>query len=78
MKQGLFTIQENVALNSNVYKMVVKGDTSAITSAGQFVNIKIDGLHLHRSPHTRSVNFYKSLISYASNIISKYNYIFNR
>lgn len=48
MKQGIFTIQENVALNSNVYKMVVRGDTSAITNAGQFVNIKIDGLFLRR------------------------------
>ena len=48
MKQSLFTITNNVALNSNVYKMTLKGDTSAITNAGQFVNIKIDGLYLRR------------------------------
>ena len=36
-------------------------------------NIQIKGLHLHRSPHTRSVDFYKKLINYASKIITKYN-----
>ena len=35
--------------------------------------VRINGLHLHRSPHTRSVDFYKKLIIYASNIITKYN-----
>ncbi len=48
MKQGLFTILENVPLTSNVYRMVLQGDTSAITAPGQFVNIKLDGLYLRR------------------------------
>ena len=48
MKQGLFEIVSNVALTENVYKMVLKGDTSAITAPGQFVNIKLDGLYLRR------------------------------
>ena len=48
MKQGFFEIIENTFLTENVYKMVLKGDVSAITQAGQFVNIKLDGLFLRR------------------------------
>ena len=48
MKQTIFDITENVALTKDVYKMVLKGDTSAITSSGQFVNILLDGLYLRR------------------------------
>ena len=48
MKQSIFTIKENVALTSTVYKMVLVGDTSGVTNCGQFVNIKLDGLFLRR------------------------------
>ncbi len=48
MKQGIFEIIENTALTDSVYKMVLQGDTSAITAAGQFVNIQLDGLYLRR------------------------------
>ena len=48
MKQSIFTIKENVALTSTVYKMLLQGDTSGITNCGQFVNIKLDGLFLRR------------------------------
>ena len=48
MKQGIFEIIENIALTRSVYKMVLKGDVSAITAPGQFVNIKLDGLYLRR------------------------------
>lgn len=48
MKQGLFTVKENTALNALVYKMVLSGDTSAITSAGQFVNVQLSGKFLRR------------------------------
>ncbi len=48
MKQTIFTIKENIALTSNVYKMLLEGDTSDITNCGQFVNIKLDGLFLRR------------------------------
>ena len=48
MKQGIFTILSNCALTDTVYKMVLEGDTSAITAAGQFVNIKLDGMFLRR------------------------------
>ena len=48
MKQSIFTILSNEALTDSVYKMVLGGDTSAITASGQFVNIQLDGLFLRR------------------------------
>ena len=48
MKQGFFEIIENIALTDSVYKMTLRGDTSAITAPGQFVNIKLEGLYLRR------------------------------
>ena len=48
MKQSIFTIVSNVALTDSVYKMVLQGDTSAITAPGQFVNIKLEGMFLRR------------------------------
>ena len=48
MKQGFFTIVSNEALTDSVYKMVLSGDTSAITAAGQFVNIQLSGKFLRR------------------------------
>ena len=48
MKQGLFEIVSNIPLTENVYKMVMRGDTTAITAPGQFVNIKLEGLYLRR------------------------------
>ena len=48
MKQSIFTIVSNEALTDCVYKMVLQGDTSAITAAGQFVNIRLEGMFLRR------------------------------
>ena len=48
MKQSIFTILSNEALTDCVYKMVLSGDTSAITAPGQFVNIQLDGMFLRR------------------------------
>ena len=48
MKQGFFEIIENIALTDSVFRMVLKGDVSAITAPGQFVNIKLEGLYLRR------------------------------
>ena len=47
-KQGFFEIVSNAPLTENVFKMELSGDTSAITSPGQFVNIKLDGFYLRR------------------------------
>ena len=48
MKQSIFTIQDNIALTKDVMKMVLAGDTSAITASGQFVNILLQGKFLRR------------------------------
>ena len=48
MKQSIFTIVENKALTKDVFKMVLEGDTSAITASGQFVNIQLAGKFLRR------------------------------
>ena len=48
MKEGIFKIISNTALTDTVFKMVLEGDTSAISGSGQFVNIKLDGLYLRR------------------------------
>jgi len=48
MKQDVFTVKENKALSSGIFKMVLEGDTSAITAPGQFVNIKLPGRYLRR------------------------------
>lgn len=48
MKQGLFEIINNQPLTDSVYKMVLRGDTSAVTGPGQFINIKLEGHYLRR------------------------------
>ncbi len=48
MKQGIYEILYNFQLTSDIFRMVLKGDTSALLAPGQFVNIKIDGLYLRR------------------------------
>ena len=48
MKQGIFTITENTALTDSVFRMCLRGDTSAITTPGQFVNIQLSGKYLRR------------------------------
>ncbi len=48
MKQSFFRVAANEPLTDTVCKMVLTGDTSAITAPGQFVNIRLDGLFLRR------------------------------
>ena len=48
MKQSIFEIVENVCLVPGVFRMRLKGDTTAITAPGQFVNIQLQGLFLRR------------------------------
>ena len=48
MKQSLFTIIENRSLAQGIWRMRLKGDTSAITKPGQFVNLLLDGFFLRR------------------------------
>ena len=48
MKQSIFEILENKPLTKDVFRMVLSGDTTAITASGQFVNIQLDGMYLRR------------------------------
>ena len=48
MKQGLFTITENVPLTGRVNRLCLRGDSSGITSPGQFVDIELPGFFLRR------------------------------
>ena len=48
MQKSMFEVVSNEKLTENVYKMVLKGDTSHITAPGQFVNIALEGLYLRR------------------------------
>lgn len=48
MKQVIFEIISNTALTQDVYRMVLSGDTSAITAPGQFVELALPGKFLRR------------------------------
>ena len=48
MQDSIFTIIENIKIAKDVYKMLLRGDTSAIINAGEFVNIQLDGFYLRR------------------------------
>ena len=47
-KRGIYEILSNEKIAKDVYKMILKGDTSDIKYPGQFINIKIDDLYLRR------------------------------
>ena len=48
MKDSLLTVIENVPLTPDVWQMRLRGDLSAITAPGQFVNLKLEGVYLRR------------------------------
>lgn len=56
MKQGIFEVISNTALTENVFRMNLRGDTTAITASGQFVNILLEGLYLRRPISVCDVN----------------------
>ncbi len=47
-KNDIYEIKSNTKLTNDIYKMVLRGDTSFITAPGQFVNIQLDGFYLRR------------------------------
>ena len=48
MKQVLLTIKENTPIARDVYRMVLVGDTSAVSVPGQFINLALEGKYLRR------------------------------
>ena len=51
-------------------------ETSEFKDAVNYIvslpNVRLSGLHIHRTAHSRSVRFYRQLISHACDVISKY------
>lgn len=47
-KQNIYKILSNESLTTDVYKMVLQGDTQYITKPGQFINIALTGKFLRR------------------------------
>lgn len=47
-KKGIYTIKSNKQIAKQVYEMILEGDTSYISSPGQFINIELDGFYLRR------------------------------
>ena len=48
MQDSVFTIIDNKRIAKDVYKLLLRGDTSAVKNAGEFVNIQLDGFYLRR------------------------------
>lgn len=48
MVNEIFTVKANECIAPSVYRMILYGNTDAITASGQFVNIKLDGFYLRR------------------------------
>ena len=48
MRQGIFEIQSNRNLCTNVWEMVLQGDTGAISAPGQFVQLLLENHFLRR------------------------------
>ena len=48
MTQGIYKVLGNERLTDTVYRMVLFGDTSALTAPGQFVNLTVEGCYLRR------------------------------
>lgn len=48
MTQGIYTVISNRPIAPSVYRMELSGDTSGLSSPGQFINFKIEGMFLRR------------------------------
>ncbi|HIU33152.1 MAG TPA: dihydroorotate dehydrogenase electron transfer subunit [Candidatus Pullichristensenella excrementigallinarum] len=48
MQKGVFSILSNREIARDMFEMRLRGDTSALSRPGQFVNIRLEGLYLRR------------------------------
>lgn len=46
---------------------------NAIKAINNIPQVKLVGLHIHRTSHSRSIRFYKNSVAYAANVIKKYS-----
>lgn len=66
--------ENHVDDNSRFGFSVESGDFSkALQFIANVGNVAVDGLHIHRTSRTRSLQFYKNLIGYALSCLSTYN-----
>lgn len=77
MKEVILTVVKNRRLTEDVYEAVLAGDTSGITNAGQFINIKLDGVFLRRPISvcdygTESVLIIYKVVGKGTEIMSKF------
>lgn len=63
-KETLFAVRENSKIARDIYRMVLEGDTSAISAPGQFVNVQIDGLFLRRPISVCDVEAHRLVLVY--------------
>ena len=56
MKKESFELLSSVPIAREVYELVLRGDCSAITAPGQFVNIEVEGFYLRRPISVCDVN----------------------
>lgn len=49
----------------------------ALDSICRLSNVKLSGLHIHRTAHSRSIRFYQNSIRYACEVINKYHLCLN-
>ena len=74
--QSIFTVTENKLLARSTMKITLKGDTSLITRAGQFVNIKLEGCYLRRpisvcTKNDTSMTLIYKIVGKGTQILSK-------
>lgn len=48
MKEVNYTVERNRKIARDIYEIVLRGDNTAVTRPGQFVNLLIDGCYLRR------------------------------
>ncbi len=48
MNNSLYSIVGNERIAKDVYKMILRGDTSSVKAPGQFINISLEGFFLRR------------------------------
>ena len=64
MQERILTIKEQSMVADRVYRLVLSGDVSAITTPGQFINIALDGFFLRRPISVCDVNDDSATIFY--------------
>ena len=68
---------EDAEGNNDNSRFGFSDDTCEFSDAIHFIttlsNVSLAGLHIHRTAHSRSLNFYRNSIDYACRIINKYN-----